>query len=395
MDPFCNLNDDVHQLILQHFTVADVKSYSFVSSQWYDIIGGSKVCMDRVMMLLLAEVLVRSRRQYRNFTIERLEPTLLAMLKQKDYVVKHVQINGSSTCDHEIPYEELFTFLAPSVEVIQISHVCHLNKLASSSIDFPLLRKLKMFRSEAALLPIFAGKNPVLSEVSLDVDSAEDVSLLTKIYERNPQITNFEVPCDNYAQFLNYAHTLDNFKLLRVELKSLKRRNMDTLVKVMKAQQDLEEFSICRLGGGVGSGSTDCRILPEVLNVVGNLKYLSLNGVDPLKTTVDEIIPHLNIVELNFNSFNPFESLMNDLLGKFPNLHALSIYPLTKDTITFAAHNLMSLKVVQTSKLTSQVIEFYAALRNSDLPVNKNIKLLQRYRYGRFRNARAIEYHLT
>lgn len=394
MDPFCYLNKDVHQLILQHLTVADVKSFSFVSSQWYDIIGASKVCMDRVMLLPLAEVLIRSRRKYRNFIIERLEPTLFAMFKQKDYIVKHVQINGSSTCDHEIPYEELFTFIAPSVEVIQISHARHISKLASSSIDFPVLRKLVMLRSEAALLPIFAGKNPRLIEVSLDVDSAKDISLITKIYERNPQITNFEVPCDNYVQFLDYAHILDNFKLQRFELKTCIRRNMDTVAKLMETQRDLEEFSICRLGG-VGSGSQDCRILPKVLNLVGNLKYLSLTGVTPHKATVDEIIPHLNIVELNFTPHSMSSFKMGEILIKFPNLQALSIYPLTKDTISFAAHNLMSLQVVQTSKLTSEVIEFYAALQNSDLPVNKNIKLLQRYRYGRFRNARAIEYHLT
>jgi len=81
MDPLEILPEEICDDIFSHFNVKDIKEASLVSKRWYNIIGQSKICMEklhlgRVYCLDDVESILESNRQYQILTINT-EPSML------------------------------------------------------------------------------------------------------------------------------------------------------------------------------------------------------------------------------------------------------------------------------------------------------------------------------
>jgi hypothetical protein len=78
-DPFSAVHSDIHDLIIQHFKVEDIKQLTTVSKGWNQIIGGSSAAMRRILLIVSdsserqprSEVtpLLLSDRKYQNMSI--------------------------------------------------------------------------------------------------------------------------------------------------------------------------------------------------------------------------------------------------------------------------------------------------------------------------------------
>lgn len=125
MDPFENLEDDVHSMILQHFSGIDVMVSSEVSQKWYEKIGSSKLAMSKIALntynpdaVIPVKVFKSSQRKYSSIFI-----------KCPSFVGITIQ-------------EKLLKEFAPSLTHVKLGLISKMFDLPTQ--DFPMLRALEM-----------------------------------------------------------------------------------------------------------------------------------------------------------------------------------------------------------------------------------------------------------
>ncbi|KAG5677191.1 hypothetical protein PVAND_006971 [Polypedilum vanderplanki] len=173
MDPLEIFGEDISPLILQHLSVRDIIKCSLVSNFWYEIIGqncASKIWLRFYQPLEDVECLMKSKRKYTNFKIQRGFPEKLLPVFNK-FKWKHVMLRD----DIEMSYEKLVEFLqdlSPTIESLDLWDIGTKNNFENLiKIDFPKLKKLEMNLTTRAVFSLFLGHNPKLIEVTFRDES--------------------------------------------------------------------------------------------------------------------------------------------------------------------------------------------------------------------------------
>lgn len=379
MDPFVCL-PDVQEHILQHFRVRDIINACTVSTSWNDLIGGTRICMEKIYLRFYEPIddvnsLLKSSRKYQNFKMQK--GCRLALLPVvKHFKWKRVMLNDDYFTDRQMQFSQFFEMLAPTLVELEMESVSPFCLIIP--MDFPALEKLKVSQCNPNVLSIFTKKNPRLREFSFSGHKSNDIVDINRVMETNPQITHLTMPW-NYLS----RHFKLHSKLQRLKLTCFEEVMEIQLKEFTKGQRGLGELCI-----NMPSGS-DSRALPEFLRAFDNLKFLSLQGIAPSGEAIEGITTNLNLIELKIG----FES--TDLLLKYPNLQVFSIATVSSDIILFLCYHMKSLTLVLTARLTPEAAELYESLKSTSLPINRYIRFwvqsMNQFVYSR--NDKTIEYH--
>lgn len=207
MDPFSLVFHDVHKLILQHFKAKDVLIASTVSKSWYEIIGASSHCMQKIWVTInqpwsQADLLTKSSRRYENFKIN------VGNLKKLTKAMQNFRPRIAVIHENDYEdYEDYANFLSSMASTIEVLHPSGDARLKNAdkirSIDFPKLRELQCSVFDSAFFTIFLGDTPKLTKVLFSFDNGiSNNSIMTNLthqfFVKNSQIEHlwlFDIDC--------------------------------------------------------------------------------------------------------------------------------------------------------------------------------------------------------
>lgn len=319
------------------------------------------------------ESLLRSSRKYQNVKMQRglriaLDPVFEKFTWRR--VMLYDDMNMST-----VDIMKLLTQFALTVEELEMKRIGLKLKTQLAPMDFPLLRKLEFKQSVDKLLSIFMGKNPRLLYVYFDPIATEEESLLDKVYKNNPQIRHLMLPIstDKLSQFdVNRFKHLTLQKLMFSYNYHYSSRSDETLKNYSKFLENHQELEVIAINQQ--SFDLDCSLLAATLGTARNLKFLSLQGLQPTLEGITRLSISHTVIELNFGFSKKLET---ELLIKFPNLIVLSVGNVDKRLLLFIASNLMSLKLLRFLVITEEAVDFYEDLKNSESAANKKIQLMR------------------
>lgn len=379
MDPFEILNQDNFPYIFQHFSVREILKMSKVSSKWNNVISNSYDCMDKIWLRFYdpvedVKVLMRSKRKYRNFKVQRkMKPKVEKVFQKFNW--KGAMLRDCDSRDSIDEHLKLVTKIAPSVEELEWWNISPVETFHSflPPIDFPMLRKLECFLlpNSVEMLRIFLGKNPRLKHVSFskwNVVENPDFELLHKIslqfLKQNSQIKHLTLN-DIDTIFQNDISSEVDFNLESLSVTtSASGQEKTNFIKFIRSQTKLQKVSV-----QIQNYIQDWELFTEIWGAMRCCKTFeflhSLNMQDLENLQIQPSITSLRVAN----------SIMG-LLSATPNLESLQTGQINEHIMTFAAHNLRSLKVIKFIVAGGQ-IENYERMKRNHFDINKDILLQQ------------------
>jgi len=159
VDPFLIVNEELHDLICQHFTGKEVKDLSTVSKQWKYSIGVSPAAMKKVTFVYRdltprskenVTTILASERRYSNVKLDNLHFLRTTRIQQLQYDV----------------LEKIASWVK-NLEAVD-------SKIGDIGLKFPRVEKLKLFRG--SIKPILEGVTPnKLKTLRISLDKEEGI----------------------------------------------------------------------------------------------------------------------------------------------------------------------------------------------------------------------------
>lgn len=370
MDPLQFIHEDVWSMIFVHFNVRDILKASLVSTSWESAIGLNFTCMKKVWLRFywpLGDILslLRSKRQYQNFKMQRELPSTLDLIFTK-FRWKQAMIRDCNQLT-VLEFSDIMKTLAESVEKIDLwdtqfpetSPLCHIN--------FPHLTTLEC--NLTAHLQLFFGNNPRLSHVKINGHGAQiDIAQLVRrtihvFLEKNQQISNLElINADEMFEVDVIRNVRLSLECLKFEMLINDENMKSNFLIFLRNQKSLKKVSVLEVN--------DWNFFTKVWNTLESCQVFHLNA------SADEPFSNLNtnpnIVELNLPKLNRFDE---NILSASPKLRVLHLDRVDKETVSFAAQNLPYLRIIS-GKKDENIIEHYVKLKQSDSCVNRKISFI-------------------
>lgn len=361
MDPIECLSIDVLPLIFQHLSVRDILSLSQVSTLCEEVLGDSKECMKKIWLRFYpplndVESLLRSKRKYQNFKIQRKFPEKCVPVFNT-HRWRQVMIRDCNDID-----DKIFVDLAKTVEEIDIWNV---TVTSACPIDFPRLKKLEC-NLETASLSMFCGKNPALKEVNFTSNTELDVADVDveAFLESNPQIETLELVSANLNRMFKAECFADLLKLKKLKVSiDFKNNDKEIFFKFIRCQTSLQEIIV--------QNCYDMAMLSDMMKESLSCKVLRLLQ-NPFRYSVfHNILP--NVIELELPQIIGFKDM---LFRCFPNLQILCLNSvLSQETLSFIAHNLHSIRILKAKSISLDVQIYYESIKSIYTDINPNIRL--------------------
>lgn len=374
-DPL-GIPEEIHSLIFQHFNAKDVLIASEISWHWYNVVGESRECMEKIQLMLKEpgncemEILQNSSRNYQNITLTgAINNENSKFLDLYSSSLKSFKLMNEDTNEDQ---ETFGPISLPLLEYLKINYISNniLNEFLTSSKKLKVLAFEKVNKGTRdnfiCFLNAFASTlvRLELKNKAFDMIFEQEVIEVLKlnlkildIFQSNRTdsggtiIVNYHRPTRRRTQINRH---LDNFLLSQA--KSLQSISLDgfwysgTIHKVFKELPLLTEVSICRC-------------------------------VDHERLKIDDY-PNANIKTINFLKFirckrqtvwSDHKYLeMSNILKEAPYLKHLHVYQIPIGIVEYATNyfvNLIDLTYnlgpEKTTKVTMQDINnTYARMQN-------------------------------
>lgn len=358
MDPFEAIDPFLHDFVVQHFKAKEIlEVVSLVSPDWSQIVGKSRICMNKVKFLYqvwrhqfnsASEVLKRvqkSVRSYQHVVVElgvnddsrqfwKFIETCCGSLKSLK--IENIRSNVDSTCVIELPNLESFTVFG---------------------IDDDVLKQILSRTTKLRTLFVVSGN----SLIDLPV-----IQSLTNCLQRNRKLE------DLYFKNVNFLDIFEEELQVDFRLKSLKLMNTTTnyaitasveenLLKFLKQQSNVLETFFFEF-------SSD-KITELAFNGLSALTSAGLLNSVPGDFKRNSRIKNLEIPHID--GFTDVQKFVNAT----PNLETLFVGEVTNDLVNHLAWNFSSLRSLNFKMIGVDVEEHYEKLIADHPEVNPSIDI--------------------
>jgi hypothetical protein len=296
MDPFRMLFD-VHELIYQHFSLADIMNVSQVAKQWNRNAGNSSACMRKIYL------------KFEPTTVNEPTPEAVGAILKSDRKYRKLKF------DCRYPSLEVLEKFAGTVEVLKLEGISY--EYTMGEVKFPKLKSLKIGED----IP-----SRVVDKIFGGVEHG-NIKKLSIFCEFTPSIANFLKNYHGIIDLMLNKHLHPMFDSANIETLKLSKailwfnfyRNIDevkknNIKKFLKSQEPslvhVEHFPFL-------SAPDQLEMLIAIMNL-SNLKVIELNTLLQSSINFASIPISTSIEAVRLNTLQP-----KPLLEKMPNLKIL------------------------------------------------------------------------
>jgi hypothetical protein len=384
MDPFINLHKDVHELVLQHFTVDEILDSTLVSTNWNKLIGNSSTCMSKIWLNVgdrFAEpsreeikIFRNSERIYENFKISELENGLQILLFPKRKW-KRAQIDIQSFINFREYINLLFIVNDSIMELDVFDMDIEATDVNYDSLSFPRLKRLRLSDiSSLALKPFVMSCCELRKLVVGDILDHEMA---------NEGVRNILASNDN-LNALSLSSTIFN-DIFRSELLckfQLQNLFIDfSIESSTEIYTNFEKFlNTQKLSWIVLADLSDHVTFSKIFNDLISIKRLSVEyfDADSIKFDATELLlrPNYNITQMDFECENLTFEWIRPILNKLNAIEIIYFFHLSREVLEFIVHNLK----------TVRAIEYCSLCKSINKHDCKSVKLIEK-KFFNFRDA--------
>lgn len=383
MDPFLRLPEDIFIEILKHFDVHErLFSLSLVSSQWYETIGKSNICMQNI------KVNLRSKRKT-DFD-ERIE-TLKWMSRKNARQYQHIQVNCLLA---ENVSQEFYSFLTNcySIETLFVRSMKLDSEVELSNLSLPKLEYLKvMFIPRSAVNKLLVStsnlrrlilwnENPLsYDELNYlpDQNTLEDVK---QCMSSNVKLEELEI--QGRANFFAFFQQ-DISKSAQCELKKLTVK-IEMKPELLTESQEKNFISFLRSNADsleyIYIDKCSTSVIQYVFNKMPNLKTIRFDILldESNKLDIKELNLRVNQKITNFEL--PYVKLFDDLkdfLMLVPNVKSILIGHVIPRVLNYATESLSCLESLtfRYDDCAGGCERLYENMKKGNMEINQNINL--------------------
>lgn len=365
MDPFTETHEDIHSLILQHFTVDEILEITLVSKQWNDIIGNSVVCMKNIWINVgdrFAEpskeevkILRNSQRRYENFKISELENGLQVLLFPKRKW-KRSQIDIQSFLN----YREFINLLFVVNESVICLEIFDMDiqdaEIKYDDLNFPFLETLRLgFVPPLALKP-FTVCCPKLEKLIIEdivgFDSQKEIArkLLMDILRLNTNLKFLSLSCMAFVEIFSEFEVM-NFKLQHLIVDFSFENYQSSIITASLCNFELFLSNQKSLSWIVICDCSDSIILSNIINQITSLDRITIDYFDIDSTKVDskklQLEKNFNIKQMDFDCENLSLHWLKPFLESLQSLKSIYLFHLTKGILEYILENKKTVKSIK------------------------------------------------
>lgn len=383
MDPFESLPEEVHDTLLQYFTVWEILDVvSLLSKSSYQAVGSSNVCMKRLKLNL------RSQRKT-NFE-DRIE-TIKWISRKGCRSYQHLQINCllDETTTQEVL--KFFEAVGESVETINVRSMKIQPEEPVNKLSMPKLEELKMMfiprQAMNALLTSTSNLKTLIlrNEFPLCYDSidynpsAATVGSIKELFQKNEKLVDLELQGrPHFLSFYKYDLTkFTTFKLKKLVVKiemspeKVDARLEENFIKFLSHQSDSLEY--------VYVDNCSPNIIQHVFNNMPAVKFIRFDIMlrPPNEFVIKDIlnIPNENVTQLELPYVECLQDV-KDFLEIVPNVEEILVGHIVPLLLDFAAKNFPKLRsiVYRYDDCAGGCDKCYEIIKQNP-ELNQNIKL--------------------
>lgn len=353
-DPFVVMNEELHDLVLQHL---DAEA-SEVCLSWCDLICYSRDCMKNFVVSLnshfnkigaekqdeVVEIIKNTSRKYQNLKIDNCDEETTEKCLQ---LMKHFETNWISLkiCWMKISdFIEIPDITLPNLEELEL-------EIVPQDVYIKLLKDTKKLKK-------------VLFQVGCSEEQRQHV---INCLERNKDLKDLKL----LAQIFACVFSEDVSKVFKFKLKTFIVSDAEKITKVvelnftnfLKTQKECLEY--------ISIGDMKAFIVNLLFREMQVLQTIYLGNITNLLEL--SLIENTSIITIKLPYLDDEESLQKILLAS-PNCEELYCKVITRQLIDFVILNMKHLKVLSSKNpIDQELIDYYE--RITDANVNKNIKM--------------------
>lgn len=317
--------------IFKYLSFQDVINLSSVSSSWYRYFGESKICMDKLQLLvegwfdleIFDQVLSKSPRRYIAIRMDKVNASKeIEFLKTQSW--KSVEVANMKFESSRTFYEYLQQF-GDKIMKLEINRILFAKDqvVCEQQVALPDLRILKLIQVPTSAFQPFE-RYQRLKSLRFDIPA---------IRGRPMDITNFFQ--------LNFGIPLKYLEIRRNSLHNLPSNVLDMVEQVIMSFQDSLKQLIMPDWGNY-------RTIDRIWNSLSNMErcdigsFINLPSKNLQALSANNNMKHLDITVMNAA---PIKWIAR-ILDATPNLEHLCVSNLRKEIICYAAHHQRKLKVL-------------------------------------------------
>lgn len=382
-DPFESLDDHVHELIVQHFSGADILNAFKVSNAWNRRFSDSRTGMGKIMLVfydnsvdkhqkLKLRKLLHSQRKYQNLKCELTSADFIAekMLILTHYSLSLVELDISTS-----GYDEQLSAL--------------LSKCLTN-LSLPKLKTLEiseLWPAESAIILMKAATN--VNKLSLTTHRSLGVEFFDCLMKMK-HLKELVVYAVDFFRSLVHSPTFTLTKLVVKTYSAMhKMQNDQTIFEsfMLKMKDSLTflEFESCQ--------TNDINLIINKLKALNTLIIRDIRG----NRTELMLEPNYSIIEFRWNGFDEKNYWpLKDVVGPLINLEILDVKCLEMNKFRWMLKTKERLKIVKFNtwnysdatydhapnalyRVTpKEVLNLYQHLKLSDQSINQNITFVFR-----------------
>jgi len=357
MDPFLIINEELHDLIYQHFTGEEVKKLSEVSKGWKYGIGISTAAMKKILFSYEPTMSML-------FNWEDVEQ-FFQLSQRRYYNVKLFSVYIPKRTRSHYEQFQVVEKISGSVRFLEIGYFCSIGDVG---LQFPKLEKIGLEMSWSSSRPILGGVTASkLKRLDIELDDEDDLL----------QFQGFLMKCNKLEEFSLSDHRSEHsifgagltfpFKLKKFSMDTIKWNTLWTPTALQKFEKFLKSQSSSLQVLKLHYCTYD--LLEIALKSLTLLKDLNLYMTFKPRQLM---AVNTSVESLNLRSNSP--ALQSPIIPVLPNLQTLNIGWIHKNTIEVIASTLMNLRSVIYFYSDMNVIQYYTTFRQMNPNVNQNIQ---------------------
>jgi len=358
VDPFLAVNEELHDLICQHFTGKEVKDLSTVSKQWKYSIGVSPGAMKKIALVYVSRY-NRSKDMTEILTSERRFVNVKLGLVKIPRITRNQQL-------------QVVEKISPWVKDLEVNH----SLIGDVGLRFPKVERLNVLQMANFTTSIINSVNATKLKVLC----------ICLMYDKDIQpIVDFLMKCKNLEELhlmcYQKAYILDTkfpFKLKSFVFDHylpLETPDLPSYEKFLQAHSTLQYFQLHEY-------TTDT--LRIALKSLPLLKKLKLSSTLSIMPVVRQLPLSPSVLHLECQKISP--NALSVVLAALPNLRCLQLDQMCNKMIQVIASNAMNLNetffkiysetfVSKTSSI--DVINYYETLKLRLPNINQQIQFVK------------------
>lgn len=358
MDPFEVINPFLHEFVLQHFDASEVlHKLSFVSTEWNQIIGSSKKCMNKIRFIYQIW-----RHQFYSYT----EVFQCVQNSLRKYQNINVELGVEDDAKEFWNFIETCSRLLVTLKVENIRRpreVCE-------SLEFPNLEVYMAYGLDAFDLTSVLKSTKKLKNIFISSSDASMNSMaietIIKCLQNNRNLEEL------YLKNVSFVNIFERPLEVNFHLKSLKLMSTSTTSSI---SSDIEKNLLKFLNQQSSTLETFFfDFSSEAVLEYAFSKLPALNSIGFLNGPSSSLETNHRIINLEI----PFIEEMSEIkkfVDSTPNLETLFVRMVTTELIDYLAWSFMKLKFLSFKLINVDAELHYEQLKTDHPEVNQNIDI--------------------